>query len=73
MCDINLKYQLFIRHRTYDLLRLFMYHVLKGIYFYKVVEKLFLISKKLELVEQDKTLCLDMGIIKIRNESVFIR
>ncbi len=25
MCDINLKYQLFIRHRTYDLLRLFMY------------------------------------------------
>lgn len=45
MCDINLKYQLFIRHRTYDLLRLFMYHVLKGIYSYKVVEKLFLISK----------------------------
>lgn len=28
MCDINLKYQLFIRHRTYDLLRLFMYKVL---------------------------------------------
>lgn len=72
MCDINLKYQLFIRHRTYDLLRLFMYHVLKGIYSYKVVEKLFLISKKVELVEQDKTLCLNMGIIKFRKDLVFI-
>ena len=38
-----------------------MYHVLKGIYFYKVVEKLFLISKMAELVERDKTLCLNKG------------
>lgn len=69
MCDMNLKYQLFIRHRTYNLLRLFMYHVLKGIYFYKVVEKLFLISKKIaELVERNKTLCLNMGIIKFRKD-----
>ncbi|CRI07915.1 conserved hypothetical protein [Staphylococcus aureus] len=45
MCDINLKYQLFIRHRTYFLLRLFMYKISKEIYFYRVVEKLFLISK----------------------------
>lgn len=71
MCDINLKYQLFIRHRTYNLLRLFMYHVLKGIYFYKVVEKLFLISKMAELVERDKTLCLNKGIIKFRKDLFF--
>lgn len=45
MRDINLKYQLFIRHRTYFLLRLFMYKISKEIYFYRVVEKLFLISK----------------------------
>lgn len=46
-----------------------MYHVLKGIYFYKVVEKLFLISKKIaELVERNKMLCLNMGIIKFRKD-----
>ena len=41
-----------------------MYKISKEIYFYRVVEKLFLISKMAELVERDKTLCLNNSIIK---------